>query len=101
VAKSAGRPPKPSGNVETVDVDLPISVGQFVKVAGLVSTGGEAKMLVGAGEVLVNGEVETRRGHKLTPGDTVSIGGHAARVRARPAVAGKSSPGRPVTPPRG
>ena len=69
--------------VDKVTVDLPITVGQFVKTAGFATTGGEAKYLVTTGEVRVNGEVETRRGHKLVAGDEVEVAGKAARVVAR------------------
>jgi ribosome-associated protein len=43
------------------------TLGQALKVASLVGSGGEAKVLIQAGEILVNGEVETRRGRKLRP----------------------------------
>lgn len=64
-------------------VDLPITLGQFVKAAGLAATGGEAKYLVVAGLVRVNTQVETRRGHKLRPGDIVESQGVAAEVVER------------------
>ena len=51
-----------------------ITLGQALKVSDLVGSGGEAKVLIQAGEVLVNGEVETRRGRKLVPGDVVEVG---------------------------
>ena len=50
------------------------TLGQALKVASLVGSGGEAKVLIQAGEVLVNGEVETRRGRKLEEGDVVEVG---------------------------
>ena len=50
------------------------SLGQALKAAGLVGTGGEAKVLIQAGEVSVNGEVETRRGRRLQEGDVVEVG---------------------------
>ena len=64
---SAARPPAP------VAVQLPITLGQFLKVAGLASTGGEAKHLVISGRVTVNGAEEMRRGRHLAFGDTVAI----------------------------
>jgi ribosome-associated protein len=86
--------------VADVRVDFPITVGQFVKAAGLVSTGGEAKMRVGLGQVRVNGGVELRRGHKLVPGDVVSVEDEAARAVPRSGGTG-STPGRvPPSPPR-
>jgi ribosome-associated protein len=69
---------------ELVAVELPITLGQFVKVAGLAATGGEAKQLVAAGLVRVNAQVETRRGHKLHPGDIVVSRGVAAEVVVPP-----------------
>ena len=51
-----------------------ITLGQALKAASIAGTGGEAKILVQLGEVLVNGEVETRRGRKLREGDVVEVG---------------------------
>lgn len=45
--------------------DESIKLGQFIKLANLVETGGEAKEVITAGEVTVNGEVDTRRGKTL------------------------------------
>lgn len=50
-----------------------IRLGQLLKLAAVVESGSEAKARVQAGEVLVNGEVETRRGRQLRPGDQVRI----------------------------
>ena len=50
-----------------------IKVDSFLKLAGLCQTGGEAKILVGQGDVLVNGESCTMRGKKLRPGDVVCL----------------------------
>ncbi|MCW2845520.1 MAG: RNA-binding protein [Nocardioides sp.] len=60
--------------------DESIRLGQFLKLANLVETGAEAKPLVADGAVLVNGEVETRRGRQLVKGDVVALGGVSARV---------------------
>ena len=51
-----------------------MKLDQFLKWEGVVSTGGEAKQLIATGQVSVNGEVELRRGRKLSPGDQVSLG---------------------------
>jgi ribosome-associated protein len=53
----------------------PIKLDQFLKWQGLVQTGGEAKLLIQDGQVRVNGQLETRRGRKLYPGDRVSLFG--------------------------
>ena len=52
-----------------------IRLDQFLKLAGAAGTGGQAKLLIQGGEVLVNGEVETRRRRKLRPGDHVIVDG--------------------------
>lgn len=57
-----------------------IKLDAFLKLSGLAETGGEAKLMVADGEVLVNGEVCTQRGKKLRPGDTVSFGGETLEV---------------------
>ena len=57
-----------------------IRLGQFLKLADLIDTGGEAKIVIAAGDVTVNGEVDTRRGRQLHPGDVVEVFGRTARV---------------------
>ncbi|MEU4562302.1 RNA-binding S4 domain-containing protein [Actinoplanes sp. NPDC023936] len=59
-----------------------IRLGQFLKLADLIDTGGEGKILVASGDVAVNGEVDTRRGRQLHPGDVVEVQGRSARVAA-------------------
>ena len=51
-----------------------IKLDAFLKYAGAVGTGGEAKIRIAAGEVCVNGEVCTQRGRKLRSGDRVTVG---------------------------
>ena len=50
-----------------------IKLGQTLKAAGLVESGVEAKDVIQNGLVLVNGEIDTRRGRKLYPGDIASF----------------------------
>ncbi len=57
-----------------------ITLDQFLKQAGVVGSGGQAKVLIQAGEVLLNGFVEIRRGKKLTPGDVITVCGEQLRV---------------------
>ena len=57
-----------------------IRLDQFMKLVGLAKSGGEAKHLIQNGEVLVNGEVETRRSKKLHAGDRVTLGDYEAVV---------------------
>jgi ribosome-associated protein len=53
----------------------PIRLGQFLKLADAVELGSDVKLLLGEGSVEVNGEVETRRGRQLAPGDVVTVRG--------------------------
>ncbi len=48
---------------------------QYLKFNGWVESGGEAKLKIRSGDVLVNGVVETRRGRQLSPGDVIEIDG--------------------------
>ena len=56
------------------------TLGQALKAASLVGSGGEAKVLIQAGEVCVNGEVETRRGRRLEEGDVIEVGDERLEV---------------------
>ena len=49
----------------------PIELCQLLKFAGLTSSGGEAKSVISAGLVQVNGEIETRKRKKIVAGDFV------------------------------
>ncbi len=51
----------------------PIRLSQFLKLANVVQDGLEAKIRITEGEVLVNGELETRRGRKIFVNDTIQI----------------------------
>ncbi|WP_347861805.1 S4 domain-containing protein YaaA [Salimicrobium sp. PL1-032A] len=50
-----------------------IQLGQFLKLANVVESGGMVKIFLAEFEVMVNGEPETRRGRKLQIGDVVEI----------------------------
>lgn len=50
-----------------------IKLDQFLKWQNIVNTGGEAKIRIQEGEVIVNGKIETRRGKKLRTGDRVTV----------------------------
>ena len=58
-----------------------IKLEALLKLANLVGTGGEAKMLIQDGQASVNGEVCTMRGKKLRPGDTVRFLGQEILVQ--------------------
>jgi ribosome-associated protein len=62
------------------NTELTIQLDQFMKLHGLVGTGGQAKLVIQAGEVQVNGVAETRRKRKLKPGDKVTFNGRTVVV---------------------
>jgi ribosome-associated protein len=69
--------------VEDVALDgESIRLGQFLKFAGILDSGGEVKEAVADGFVSVNGEVDRRRGRQLVAGDVVGFGGRRFRVGA-------------------
>lgn len=59
-----------------------IRLDHFLKREGIAQTGGHAKMMIQAGEVTVNGEVETRRRRRLVAGDRVKLDEIAFEVEA-------------------
>jgi ribosome-associated protein len=59
-----------------------IRLGQLLKLAGVVGTGGELKALLAETPVLVNGEADARRGRQLHPGDVIAVAGEELRVVA-------------------
>ena len=59
-----------------------IKLGQAMKLAGMVGSGVEAKVVIQDGQVLVNGEVELQRGKKLHPGDIFSFNGEEAQIQS-------------------
>ena len=71
-------------NAAPID-DVPIGgevirLGQFLKFAGLLDSGGNVKEAIIDGYVTVNGEVDRRRGRQLQLGDIVTFEGHSVRV---------------------
>lgn len=67
--------------VEDVEVgEVGIRLGQLLKLAGLVESGGSVKTLLADGSVEVNGRSEKRRGAQLKRGDNVRCGEHRLRL---------------------
>lgn len=69
----------------TPPTDVPIGgemirLGQFLKFAGILDSGGDVKEAIIDGLVSVNGEVDRRRGRQLRPGDVVAFDGRSVRV---------------------
>ncbi len=63
--------------------DAYIKLVQALKLAGLVSSGVDAKFVIQNGQVKVNGQVETQRGKKLLENDEVCFEGNTFVIRAR------------------
>lgn len=69
--------------MQTIQIsDEYIKLGQALKLAGLVSSGMEAKIAIQDGEVKVNGVTDTRRGKKLYSGDVFEHNGHKICVKS-------------------
>ncbi|NBK90624.1 RNA-binding S4 domain-containing protein [bacterium 1XD21-13] len=67
--------------METIQIrDAFIKLGQAMKLAGLVDSGVDAKLVIQDGQVRVNGEIEYQRGKKLHPGDVFSYDGQDVKV---------------------
>jgi ribosome-associated protein len=62
-----------------------IRLGQLLKLAGMIDSGAEGKAILSGGQVLVNGERETRRGRQLVPGDVIAVEGQELRLVSGPA----------------
>lgn len=63
--------------------DDSIRLGQLLKLADFIDHGSEARELLIQGQVLVNGELETRRGRQLVVGETVTVAGQTVGIAAR------------------
>ena len=59
----------------------PVELYKILKFEGLVSTGGEAKLLLGDGQVTVHGEIETRRRKKMVDGDVIEFQGETLQLQ--------------------
>lgn len=59
-----------------------IKLGQALKLAGMVGSGVEAKIMIQDGQVSVNGKTELQRGKKLHPGDIFSFQGEEVQIQA-------------------
>ena len=60
--------------MEEILINTPyVTLGQFLKLADIIQSGGEAKLYLANNKVLINGEEENRRGRKLKDGDIIKI----------------------------
>ena len=70
--------------MDTIQINTEfIKLDSLLKFAGMVEPGGEAKELIQAGQVKLNGQVCTMRGKKCVPGDEIELDGRTVAVRAR------------------
>ncbi len=60
----------------------PVELHKILKFEGMVSSGGVAKLAIESGDVLVNGEVETRKRKKIVSGDIIEFNGEKIRLVA-------------------
>lgn len=58
----------------------PVELYKILKIDGIASSGGEAKLVIAEGYVLLNGEVETQKRKKVVSGDVVTVGEEELRV---------------------
>jgi|TARA_R110000822_G_scaffold226254_1_gene358843 ribosome-associated protein len=66
------------------DVEIttePVELYKILKFEGLVESGGQAKAVIDSGQVLVNGEVETRKRKKIISGDIIEFGDETLRIQ--------------------
>lgn len=59
----------------------PVELYKILKFEGMVSSGGEAKMVIADGMVRVNGELETRKRKKIVSGDIIEFGQDIIRIK--------------------
>ncbi len=64
--------------------DETIRLGQLLKLAGVVDDGATAREVIERGLVAVNGEIDTRRGRQVRPGDVVTLEAETIHVTAEP-----------------
>ncbi len=61
----------------------PVELYKILKFQGMVSSGGEAKIVIADGQVLVNGMVETRKRKKIVSGDIVKFGSEEVSIKLK------------------
>jgi ribosome-associated protein len=70
------------GQMRVVEISRePVELYKILKFEGMVGTGGEAKMVISEGQVLVNGKVETRKRKKIVAGDSIEFNQEIIRIQ--------------------
>lgn len=71
-------------NKKTTEIKIDsefITLGQFLKFADIIQSGGEAKQFLASYKVVINGEDDNRRGRKLRPNDVIEIEGKSYLIK--------------------
>ncbi len=61
----------------------PVELYKILKFEGMVASGGEAKLVIADGEVLLNGQIETRKRKKIISGDIIEFGPEIIRIQLK------------------
>ncbi len=61
----------------------PVELYKLLKFEGLAGSGGEAKYFIAEGNVLVNGEIETRKRKKIVSGDIIKLGDETLHIQLK------------------
>jgi ribosome-associated protein len=61
----------------------PVELYKILKFEGMVSSGGQAKLVIADGPVLVNGEIETRKRKKIVSGDIIEFGQEKVQIKLK------------------
>ena len=68
--------------MRTVEITRqPVELFKILKFEGMVTTGGEAKLVIADGQVSVNGEIETRKRRKILDGDVIVFANESLQIR--------------------
>ncbi|MDP1931430.1 MAG: RNA-binding S4 domain-containing protein [Gammaproteobacteria bacterium] len=62
----------------------PVELYKILKFEGIADSGGEAKAMIDAGLVMVNGQVEMRKRNKIVSGTIIEVGGHQFKIVFEP-----------------
>jgi ribosome-associated protein len=70
------------GQMRVVEISRePVELYKILKFEGMVGTGGEAKLVISEGQVMVNGKVETRKRKKIVAGDSIEFNQEIIRIQ--------------------
>jgi ribosome-associated protein len=82
VSSYTARSSFPESVMRTVEITKqPVELFKILKFEGMVTTGGEAKLVIADGQVSVNGEIETRKRRKIVDGDIIEFANESLQIR--------------------